>query len=268
MKPYIILILTLGVIACSNNPHKIATTDSVQYRQSSNVNPLTDKGLIYHIADSIVTSIENKISKNEYKEYFSLRNIDTTDALIVEDYFTNNKTKTTLVLLDAEGNPPDGTDHYLLLLLSYTDTYNLISVEQSGDFTPSDIRDLNGDGVKEIIICDSSAQEGISSDSYSIVNFRNGKMQVLFSRLSESKIYYDNNGLATDYHANDYDLAERYHVGDTLEHKFECSLINNKTGTYNIRQIETSKIHNGGANDSEIVMNLIIKSDTTEIKLK
>ena len=248
MKPYLILILLAGLIACNNNSTKVTTNNAPQ-QPVFDCNSITNKEFLYHIADSLITN-------HKGGEYFSLRDFDTADVFITEDYFTDNKTKTTLVLMGVEGNPSDGTGQNLLILFSCGNTYRIINAAQSGTFTPLDIRDLNGDGVKEIVVQSSQAYEGTCSDLYEVISFKDEKKQTLFSRQSTSDV---NCGI---------DLSERYKTGDTVEHKFDCSLINNKTGTYNIRQIETIKINNGGTNDSEVVGNLIIKTDTTQITLK
>jgi len=162
-------------------------------------NRLTDKKVIYEIAKSIINSNNENI--------WNLHDIDTTDFFTTEDYFTNSETKNRLVLIGGEAGTSAGTARNLLILFSCTDSLNVIWSEQVSKFTQDDIVDVNGDGIKEIVMNTGWAWMGEIGDYYEIFNFKDEKKNDIFTARSKSVIDGD----------EFFGYPEFYKRGDTLE---------------------------------------------------
>lgn len=248
MKRYtniLTLILAIGLFACNNLTDKISKKE-----QQFDCNSFINKKVIFEIAKSI-------IEKKDNEQIWNISEIDTTDFFITEDYFTNSKTKNRLVHIGCNAGLSSGTADNLLILLSCSDTLNILWSGQVGDFNQTNIIDLNGDGVKEIVCNSSMMWMGECNDNYNIFNFKDGKQNFIFTSHSTSVLDCGRNN-----------LSELFKQGDTLEQKFDCSLLKLSDKEYNVRQIQTTKIHNGGQTDDEIIKNLKVVVDTTNIKLR
>jgi hypothetical protein len=238
--------LTLGLLACKYSGDKTVSNQVNQF----DCNSLSDKKVIYSIAKSI-------IDKHDNEQIWNLYEIDTTDFLSIEDYFTNTRSKNRLVLIGGRAGMSSGTADNLLILFSCSDTFHVVWAGQVGDFKQSDIKDLDGDGIKEIVCNSGMIWMGECDENYNIFNFKNGKQNLVYSAHSTSFI---------DCGKDNFD--ELFKLGDTLEHKFDCLLLKTKDNEYSVQQIQTSKIHNGGHTDEEIIKNLKVNIDTTTIGLK
>lgn len=242
----IIIVLTLGLFACNNIADK-----TIKQQHQFDCNSLTDKKVIYKIAKSI-------IDKHDNDQIWNLSEVDTTaDFFTTEDYFISSKTKNRLVIINGNAGMSSWTANNLLILFSCSDTLNIVWSGQIGDFKQSDIQDLNGDGVKEIVCNSSMMWMGECNDSYNIFNFKDSKQNFIFKAHSTSVIDcgFDN-------------LVELYKQGDTLENKSDCSLIKLNVKEYKVRTVRTIKIHNGGRTDEEMVKKIKVIMDTTNVKLK
>lgn len=58
-----------------------------------------------------------------------------------------------------------------------------------------------------------------------------------------------------------------FKLGDTLEHKFDCSILKMDDKRYAVQQIQTTKIHNGEISDEDL-KNLKLSIDTAIIKMR
>ena len=241
----LMIVWTLGLFACNPLADK-----PKEKEQHFDCNSLTDPKVIYKIAQSI-------IDKHKNDQMWNLSEMDTTNFFTTEDYFTNPATKNRLVLLAGNAGMSSGNANNLLILFSCADTVNIVWSGQIGDFKPSDIKDVNGDGIKEIVCSSGMTWMGECNENYDIFTFKDSKKNVLFTAHSTSVIDcgFDN-------------LTERYKKGDTLENKFECSLINLHDKAYQVKQIHTIKIHNGGKTDPEMLQNIKVTKDTTIIQLQ
>lgn len=85
-----------------------------------------------------------------------MSDLDTTNIVSFGDYFTEANIKTQLVLINGAAGLSAGTNQALLILLSCTDTLNVLWSGQTTAFNNDDIMDLNGDGIKEIATTSSS----------------------------------------------------------------------------------------------------------------
>lgn len=238
-------IFTLIVIACNSNNRN----DTLHHQQKFNCNSLTDKKVILDIANAILEEKNND-------QIWNLSKVDTSDFFTVEDFFINSKIKNRLVLVGGIAGGSSGSADNLLILFSCTDTFKVVWAGQVGDFTLTNIADLNGDGIKEIISNPGAVWMGECFDTYQIFNFKNGKQNFIYAVHSTSVIDCGRDN-----------LFEIYKQGDTLENKFECSVQKRNDNKYEVRQINTIKIHNGGQTDKDIYKNLAITIDTTTIKL-
>jgi hypothetical protein len=84
-----------------------------------------------------------------------------------------------------------------------------------------------------------------------IITTKYGKQHTLFNAVSTSVL-----------DCGREDFGTLYKKGDTLETHFDCSLLRAGDKKYEVRQIRTIKIHNGGHADEEILRNLKVSVDT------
>lgn len=143
------------------------------------------------------------------------------------------------------------------MLFSCTDTLKLLWSGQSGPIDRTSIMDLNGDGIMEIMCTSSMIWMGECADLFYIFNFKGGKQKLLFRKRSVS--FIDCGMELSNTH---------FDAGDTLENTFNCSLEKLNDREYFIKQIETTKIHNGGNTEEEIIKNAKTTTDTVNIALK
>ena len=187
---------------------------------------------------------------------WNLRDLDTTNYFSVEDYFTNEHTKNRILLLHGNAGMSAGNANYLLLLLSCKPVVKVLWAGQVAPFTPNDIVDVNHDGIKEIIIHTNSMWQGEINEDYSIFNFRGNRRYFLYERQS---LELDLENIIT---------GEGPHAvaGDTLKEWYDCTLINNDN-KYQIKQVKTLHICNGGSTDYDIEKLMKVMVDTTYINL-
>ena len=199
MKLYvniIIIIFILGFLACNNNIDKTTRNE-----KSFDCSSLSDKKAIFNIANSI-------IDKNDNKEIWNLSKIDTSKFFILDDYFTNPYKQNKLVLIEGEAGLSAGSANGLLILFSCSDSLDILWSGQVGNIEPSDIKDLNGDGIKEIVCTSETIWMGECIKNFDIFNFKNGTQNFLFTAKSYSVL--DCGGLEEI-------LADHFKQGDTLE---------------------------------------------------
>lgn len=251
---------SIGLMTCKSSKKveskKETDTVATVEKEQSKVNAfdcslLADKEFVYEIAKNVIDNHDNK-------NIWNLSEVGIENFFTVEDYFTNASTKDRLVLMDGSAGGSAGTANNLLMLLSCTaDTFNVVWAEQVGDFEEKDIKDLNNDGIKEIICRTSMMWMGECSDSYTIFNFKGGGKNILYTTQSFSVIDCGKD-----------DLNESNKKGDTLECTFDCRPVMSGKEKYGIQQIRTTKVHNGGSSHNEILRNLKVTVDTASVILK
>lgn len=232
--------------ACNNNSEKTPENKTkVPYCDS-----LRNNTFVYKLAKSL-------IEKGGNENLGNLSEIGSSELLVTEDYFIDKEQKHSLILIGGYTGYSASTADNMLMLLSCTDSLRVLWAGQMGDIKPSDIIDMNGDGIKEIISTANSLSMGQCNDSYHIFNFKGGKQNTVFEAHSMNLI-----GCGYD------KLAGYYKPGDTLGHSFDCSLVKTNEKEYAVRRIETIKIYNTGKKDEEIVENLKVIVDTAIVKIK
>ncbi len=242
-KILFIVLSCLSLFNCSNSTRQHeAITDL-------NCDSLNDKKVVYALAKSI-------LGKGDNRKIWSVVDVDTNDILILEDYFTNSNTKSKLLLMrGVVGSSTDSAD-YLLMLVNCSGTPEIVWAEQVLQFYEDAIIDLNGDGVKEIIIASEDMKGGECNSVYSVFNFKNNKKNILYERQSRSII-----DCGSD------EMIQTYTIGDTLSNSYNVAHIREQGRTCRIRQIHTIKIHNGGKTNSDMLEKLKTISDTSYVNL-
>lgn len=237
----IILICTIITLtSCTNSEnHQTQNNDSI-------VSLSNDE--IFQIASAILSRDKNEMIWN-------LTDVDSVPQLDTMDFFTNSNTKDRLILMSGHAGLSSGTADNLLILFE-NNSKNVLFACQIGNIAPEDLRDLTNDGIKEIISKSYSIYQGECNDNVNIFNLKNGKQNILYKNFSKSVIEC---GLEN--------LNSTYKQGDTLEEKFEFSIKNTVKNEYYIEQIKTTKIHNGGKNNAEIIKNANITYENKSIYL-
>jgi hypothetical protein len=241
----ILIIFICSLLSCNNQIEKAVK----QQNKTIDCNTLSDKKIVYTIAKSI-------LDKKDNNQIWNLSEVDTSELLTTEDFFTNDRTKSRLVLIGGSAGLSSGTADNLLIIFECTDTSTVIWSGQVGDISLTDIKDLDNDGIKEIVCNESMTWMGECNDSYKIFNFKGGHHNIIYSTHSNSII-----------DCGKEEIGDFYKKGDTLETKYNCLLLENMDKTYNIRQIKTIKIHNGGKSDKDILKYLKVVIDTSVISI-
>lgn len=240
------LLILMAVYAACNNPE--SNTASEQ-KSKFDCRTLADKKTIFNIAQSILDSGNNE-------HIWNLSAIDTTAYFTTEDYFTNTATKNRLVLIGGTAGMSAGTANNLLVLFACSDTLRIVWAGQTGPFIKEDIKDLNNDGIKEIVSGTDWMWMGECSSSWYIYNFKNGEPHSLYEAKSTSFI---DCGKAS--------LYQTFREGDTLADQTSCTL-QQRDKAYVVQQTRTVKVHNGGDTDEGILKNIAITTDTAIVELK
>ncbi len=214
-----------------------------------NCDSLNEKKVVYSLAKSILGNKDNK-------KIWSIVDVDTNDILIVDDYFTNSGAKSKLLLIRGNvGSSTDSAD-YLLMLINCSGTPEIIWTEQVLQFYEDAIMDLNGDGIKEILISIEERKGGACNSVYSVFNFKNNKKNILYERQSRSVI-----GCGSD------DMIQAYTLGDTISNSYDVAHLKEQGRTCRIRQVHTIKIYNGGKTNTDMLEKLKILRDTSYVNL-
>ncbi len=247
MRPlYLTLLFTLILLPGCNIPNVNSTsTEKLICADSADINQ------IIPLATSVVKAHNND------KIWNLSPPVDTSRFFSIEDYFIDAKIKSRLVWIGFDAGMSTGTANNLLMLLNCADTPVLIWSAQVGLINKDEIKDLNNDGVKGIVCTSSMTWMGECNDSYSIFNFKGGHQNILFIANSQSFIDCGNDN-----------YNERYKKGDTLENKRKCILLpSGKSKYWQVKQVQTLKIHNRGKTDMEVLNQLktFINTTYTEI---
>jgi len=242
-----VLIILLVQPACQESNNK--PVPQPQAVQLGDCSVLANKDTIFAIASSI---LELKSNEN----IWNLSSLDSSKFYAIDDHFTSSATKERLVLIGGQAGASAGSANNLLLLLSCTDSIRVLWSGQVGNIEQNGIRDLNGDGIREIICESEMVWMGECSEYYHIFNFEKGKLRTLFEASSRSVL---DCGLDC--------LGATYKQGDTIETTLACTLVPNRERRYQVQQIRTVKVHNGGVTNDEIKMNLTTAVDTVFIDL-
>jgi hypothetical protein len=234
--------------SCGDNPAK-NTPPVTGTARSTAIG--SNKALALSIARHILEDPGNN------KNIWNLSEVDTTLYFETDDYFTNSQAKNKLVLLGGEAGGSSGTASCLLMLLNWSQKPQVLWAGQVSAIGDTDIKDLDNDGIKEIVMRTEISWMGECFSDFQVFNFKGGTQHELYDGMSHSII--DCGGADT--------IATRYKPGDTLSTEVTSSLIN-RSGRYAVKRVSVYKIHNGGKDDDELMKNMKIITDSGVVELK
>ena len=245
---YLALLISLIFLPGCNIPKvNIASTET----EIITCTDLDDIDQVIPIATSIVNAHNND------KIWNLSTPVDTSRFFSIEDYFIDTKNKGRLVWLGFEAGISAGSANNLLMLFNCADTPVCIWSAQVGLINKDDIKDLNNDGIKEIVCTSRMMWMGECNESYTIFNFKGGQHNILFTANSQSFIDCGNEN-----------YNERYKKGDTLENKRDCLLMSPGQDKHcQVKQTHTLKIHNGGKTDIGVLNQVKTIIDTAYIEV-
>ncbi|HTL82161.1 MAG TPA: hypothetical protein VL651_10675 [Bacteroidia bacterium] len=265
-KKAFVVLLPFFVLSCGNPVEKPPVSADSQKKVSSvdsipPDDPNEDDG--YEFLDNLTCedlndwgTLQNILKEDP--EYSSLSFSESSEHFTIQrDFLGNGKTQT-LVFIEAYGASSSGGCSNYISLFSCDSMARLILSDISGSFTESDIRDLDNDGVPEIISTCSILHMGECHDRYEIFNFKNGKRNFLYQSDAYSYI-----GCGFD------DNVSWLKKGDSIGEDIHDSLVDpDGDHVWEIRSIRSKKIYAGGKLDKDIISNEIKQTDTFLIPLK
>ena len=238
MKQLVLFSLILSIISCNNNKQvqteifakEIAKTNLPKPFYGCNELKINSK--LFSIADSIL-KIET------HPNIVNLHSVDTTDVTVLEDYFIYPDNKSKMVFFVGEAGFSSGNSNCLLILFHCTNnSAKIIWTGQSNLFKKENFKDLDGDGVKEIINTSGANWLSSRNELFEIINFKNGKRKTLYSTLSNTQ--------------RDYFEEDWYCLGDTISCTYKNTILeSDNAGIIKIKQIKTIKLYNGGKTREE-----------------
>lgn len=246
--PVLVTAAVLFLIAC-DPPNQPASPEQPA-RPAYPCAALAHKDTLYAIGNRILEA-------GGQQHIWNLSELDSSHYFTLEDYFVSPDRKDRLVWIEGQAGASSGSARNLLLLLRCTDSLQVIGAAQVGDVDQANIKDLNGDGVKEIISESGYSWMGECGNSYQIINYKGGQRNELLHLQGMSIL---------DCGADNLD--SRASAGDTLETNIKVKLFQQENGRYAVQQVRTVKIHQGGTNDADIKANLLVGVDSTVIPVK
>jgi hypothetical protein len=135
-----------------------------------------------------------------------------------------------------------------MIISCQNDKIHLDWFGQEGELLDENFRDLDGDGIKEIIVEKSMMWMGECVDNYEILNFQSGERNVHFATRSYSVIECGGEDLLF------------FKKGDTLAVQIENKIIA-QDQAFIVKQKRFIKIHNGGESYEAVVKNMIERTD-------
>ena len=218
--------------------------------------PMESDSLIIKPTDTINQTAGNPANKNDLLSIGLsiidkggndlIRNLHSVDSVlfVLDDYFINEKEKSKVAYLSGIAGGSAGIASNLIIVFGDTTTNKVLYSAQVGIIDPDEIRDYNGDGLKDFIINSGMVWMGECNSSYAIKNFKGGQENILYSANSYSVI-----GCGQD--ENQY----RFETGDTLSIEIENNLT--KAGDeYIVGEKQTISIYNGGKTENDILARL------------
>ncbi len=239
----LLLIMTLmSLVSCQNEGNKL----------KPNPNEFNCQNLLSpHFIDSLAKKI---LLNHDSKTIWNLSSVDTVDMKVYEDNFVSASYKSKLIILQGEAGLSAGNANKLYLILTcQNDEIHLDWFGQEGELRDENFRDLDGDGIKEIIIEKSMMWMGGCEDHFEILNFQSGERNVLLASRSYSLIDCG------------VESFQSFKKGDTLEIQIQNTIIQDEN--YFVLELAREiKIYNGGLSYTDIVRRLIEKKDTVFIR--
>lgn len=183
---------------------------------------------------------------------------DKLDYFTVNGHFTSENATEILIFIDAYAGGSCGSCCNLLLILSCESKLNVVWSGNCGTFSKSDVRDLNSDGIDEIVMNCGSTWSGELNEWFHIVNYKSGKENIVFEKQSSNYIY-------GSYGTEDW---KKYQFGDTIHTYYRDSVSDaDPNGNFSVIQIREREIYCGGKTEGEIDKRKKTVCDTVIIPL-
>ena len=188
---------------------------------------------------------------------WNIEHLDTGEFWSSEDYFIKSGVKNKLVLLGGKAGASAGTEDNLLIIFDDRDPKKILWSGQTGDIAKNQVRDLDGDGIKELVFTKSNTYMGECSAAFEIVSFRDAKRKILFSRRSRSVI-----------DCGSEEVWKLYKIGDTLQSQYVHEIVPAANGGYEVKESGDIKIYAGGRTNKEMKAKLIKGESAWTYKLR
>lgn len=200
------------------------------------------------------------ISEKINKKIWNLSEIDSADIQILRGHFSKTEEIEYLAVCGGKAGLSSGDADNLILKISCNKNNNQFSVDwvsQGSKIKQEDIKDLDKDGLDEIIQTNSYTWMGECGETIHIFNLKNNRLNTLYKSTARSVI--DCGGSFAGYSQ----------VRDTLatEVKIELKDTNND-GIFELIENKKFLIHNGGTTEEEIIAGLISKEKVNLLDLK
>lgn len=244
---FILLALLIPAVAC--NQAKVVKAKDTKY--STQGNKRTEKQQVYLIGESIIRD------RTDNDLVWNIEKLDTNEYWVYEGHFVNTSVKNKLVLLGGKAGESAGTEDNLLILFDAKDPKKILWAGQTGDILKEQVKDLNGDGITEVVVTKSNTYMGECSEIFEIISFRKAKREILFSKRSWSVI-----------DCGSQEVWKMYKMGDTLQAQYVHELVSVKDNVYQVREKGLVKIHAGGSTDKEMKAKLITGENAWNYNLR
>jgi hypothetical protein len=265
--PAPLFILIVLMISC-NSPRQnspVLKTDSIAKRDSGisvddpNMDDPDMDGLEPTITCDSLENISTIMQQVKENDSYGFIRYDSTQTLVLHGHFISADSISTLVLVGGDSGPPCGTGCNMLLLYRCDSVASLVLSQNSGLFSEADVRDLDGDGVMEIITGFDWMNMGECASYFQVFDFKGGKSNLLF----------ENSGF--DYFGCGYgdENVKHYKNGDTIGLELKTDLIDpDHDHIYEVKEYRDYKIFTGGKTEDEVLKNAEHRLDTVMVKLK
>lgn len=230
-----------------NNSTKIETpSPPIQTKKEITCENLLEKEEAFKLGETLLEKGDGT---------WNLGELDTSSYFSTNGHFVNKEEKHQLIIIEGSAGLSAGNASNLWILLSCDEGNKVIFYKQAPMIDTKNIKDLNGDGIDEIIEEFFTMWMGSCYETYSIVNFVGGKQNTLYKKKSFSHI--ECGGL---------DYANIFSEGDTLVSETKVELKESE-GKYSLIEKNTYKISTGGKTDDEITEKLKVTTEEKEITL-
>jgi hypothetical protein len=266
MKSPVLLFVFIALIFSCTSPQKnerdaklyADSVASVQYSDSLTDDAAMDDPEQVITCDELenISTIMQQVKENDS---YGFIHYDSTQTLVLHGHFISADSVSTLVLVSGDSGPPCGTGCNMLLLYRCDSVAGLVLTENAGWFSEADVRDLDGDGVMEIITGYDWMNMGECASYFQVFNFKGGKSNLLF----ENSSY--------DYFGCGYgdENVKNYKKGDTIGLTLKTDLIDpDHDHIYEVNEYRDYKIFNGGKTEDEVLKKAEHTYDTVIVKLK
>lgn len=221
--------------------------DEGEFYENISCADLENKSVIFHFAKA-----------HAFTSY--INTFDTSNVLLIKGHFIDNKTEQTLVWIADYPMPSCGDGCNLVMLFNCGSVARLLMNFNAGVFTKENVRDLDNDGVLEIVAESGICRMGECHSNYDIFNLADTVQNMLYHAHTYSMLEEENWG----------DNYEGYFKkGDTLRDSIGSRLVRAPgDNVYKVMQVRKVEIYNGGKKVKEMEQQKIVRIDSSIVPLK